>query len=150
MRREAANRATSNCWYHSDCGYRVDGLGGATQLGGPAPSGSAVFLANTDFKPPAYESVQELYIATLKPNPITQVGTHSTAQPESLRSGSRLGPQEPRGVSLGPTSNYLNPSPSACFILSLMPTVTGNPVRSFYYARSTVRSPRKLDHSLTL
>ena len=35
-----------------------------------------------------------------------------------------------------------------CTTLSLIPTVTGNMV--FYYARTTIRSPRKLYHSLTL
>jgi hypothetical protein len=34
--------------------------------------------------------------------------------------------------------------------LSLIPTVDGNTVRSLCYARTTVRSPRKLDHGLTL
>ena len=42
------------------------------QLGGPAPSDSAVFLASTNFTPPLYESVQELYMATRQPN-CTQV-----------------------------------------------------------------------------
>jgi hypothetical protein len=37
-----------------------------------------------------------------------------------------------------------------CTARSLVPTVTGNTVRSFYCARTTVRSPRKLDHGLTL
>ena len=37
-----------------------------------------------------------------------------------------------------------------CTTLFLMPTVTGNTVRSFHYARTTVRSPRKLNHCLTL
>ena len=36
-----------------------------------------------------------------------------------------------------------------CTTLSLIPTVNGNAVRSFYYARTTVRSPRKLNHGLT-
>jgi hypothetical protein len=30
-----------------------------------------------------------------------------------------------------------------CTTLSLIPTVNGNMVRSFFYARTTVRSPRK-------
>ena len=34
--------------------------------------------------------------------------------------------------------------------LSLIPTGTGSAVRGFYYARTTVRSPRKLNHGLTL
>jgi hypothetical protein len=33
---------------------------------------------------------------------------------------------------------------------SLIPTGAGNTVRSFHYARTTVRSPRKLNHGLTL
>jgi hypothetical protein len=32
----------------------------------------------------------------------------------------------------------------------VVPTVNGNTVRSFYYARTTARSERKLDHCLTL
>jgi hypothetical protein len=42
------------------------------------------------------------------------------------------------------------PGGGICTTLSLIPTGTGNTVRSFYYARTTVRSPRKLDHGLTL
>jgi hypothetical protein len=34
-----------------------------------------------------------------------------------------------------------------CTARSLIPTVAGNTVRGFYYARTTVRSPRKLNHS---
>jgi hypothetical protein len=37
-----------------------------------------------------------------------------------------------------------------CITPSLIPTVNGNTVRGFHYARTTVRSPRKLDHGLTL
>jgi hypothetical protein len=37
-----------------------------------------------------------------------------------------------------------------CTALSLIPTCNGNTVRSFYYARTTVRSERKLNHCLTL
>jgi hypothetical protein len=32
--------------------------------------------------------------------------------------------------------------------LSLIPTVNGNTVRGFHYARTTVRSPKKLNHGL--
>jgi hypothetical protein len=37
-----------------------------------------------------------------------------------------------------------------CTARSLIPTVTGNTVRSCKYARTTVRSPRKLNHCLAL
>jgi hypothetical protein len=43
-----------------------------------------------------------------------------------------------------------HPYPQNCTTLSLIPTVNSNTVRSFYYARTTVRSPRKLNHGLTL
>ena len=39
------------------------------------------------------------------------------------------------------------PHPS---VVSLIPPVNGHTVRSFSYARTTVRSERKLDHCLTL
>jgi hypothetical protein len=37
-----------------------------------------------------------------------------------------------------------------CITPSLIPTVDGSSVRSFYCARTTVRSPRKLNHGLAL
>jgi hypothetical protein len=37
-----------------------------------------------------------------------------------------------------------------CTTLSLIPTGTGNTVRGFYHTRTTARSPRKLNRSLTL
>jgi hypothetical protein len=51
------------------------------------------------------------------------------------------------------SSGAMTPPPETdtnCTTLSLIPTVNGNTVRSFYYARTTVRSPRKLNHGLTL
>jgi hypothetical protein len=52
---------------------------------------------------------------------------------------------------LSPTRPALHPRwTPTCTALSLIPTVTGNTVRSFCYARATVRSPRKLNHCLTI
>jgi hypothetical protein len=39
---------------------------------------------------------------------------------------------------------------TSCTPLSLIPKGTGKTIRAFYYARTTDRSPRKLDHGLAL